>query len=213
VPIGQAALRIAGLGLLNDWSARDIQRWETQPLGPFLGKNFHSTVSPWIVSCDALAPFRAPLTPRAPGDPAPLPYLTDPDDQAHGSYRMAIETLLLTARMRATGESPQRLASSSLRDLYWSPAQLIAHHTCNGCNLLPGDLVGTGTASGPEAADAGCLLELTERGQKPLTLANGEQRAWLLDGDELIIRAHCERDGYVSIGFGECRGTIAPART
>jgi fumarylacetoacetase len=211
VPIDQAAARIAGLGLLNDWSARDIQRWETQPLGPFLGKSFHTTVSPWIVSSEALAPFRAPLTPRAAGDPAPLPYLTDPDDQARGCYQMEVETWLLTPRMRTAGQAPQRLARASLRDLYWSRSELIAHHTCNGCNLLPGDLIGTGTASGPAEADAGCLLELTERGQKPLTLANGEQRAWLLDGDELIIRAHCQREGFVSIGFGECRGMIAPA--
>jgi fumarylacetoacetase len=211
VPIAQAAQRIAGISLLNDWSARDIQRWETLPLGPFLGKNFLTSVSPWIVSAEALAPFRTSLHPRPQGNPAPLPYLYDADDQQCGALQLSLETLLLTARMAADGLAPQRLALASLRDLYWTPAQLITHHTSNGCNLRAGDLIGTGTVSGPEEADAGCLLELTRRGRQPLQLANGEQRPWLYDGDEVILRAHCRREGFATIGLGECRGRVAAA--
>jgi len=211
VPIAQAAQRVAGIGLLNDWSARDIQRWETLPLGPFLGKSFLTSVSPWIVSAEALAPFRTSLHPRPAGDPAPLPYLYDANDQQHGALQLSVEALLLTPRMAAEGLAPQRLALASLRDLYWTPAQLVTHHTSNGCNLRAGDLVGTGTVSGPDETDAGCLLELTRRGQHPLQLTNGEQRPWLYDGDELILRAHCRREGFATIGLGECRGRIAAA--
>lgn len=211
VPIDEASSRIAGVGLLNDWSSRDIQYWESLPLGPFLGKNFLTSVSPWIVTLEALAPFRVPLNVRPDGDPQPLPYLCDPGDQARGSIAMNVETFLLTKLMAASGQAPHRLARASLQDLYWTPAQLIAHHTSNGCNLCPGDLIGTGTVSGPEEHDAGCLLELTRRGSQPLLLPNGEQRRWLEDGDEIIIRAHCERPGFASIGFGECRGRVSPA--
>ncbi len=208
VPIEHAGARLFGLCLLNDWSARDIQTWEYQPLGPFLAKNFSSTISPWVVTLEALAPFRVPAFPRADGDPAPLPYLTDEADQAGGGIDVRLEVLLSSARMRAEGIAPARISHSTLADLYWTPAQLLAHHTSNGCNLQPGDLLGSGTVSG-EAKDArGCLLELTWRGADPVQLPSGETRRFLEDGDEVIMRGACEREGFVRIGFGECRGII-----
>jgi fumarylacetoacetase len=208
VPIEHAGARLFGLCLLNDWSARDIQTWEYQPLGPFLAKNFCSTISPWVVTMEALAPFRAPAFPRPGTDPTPLPYLLDEADQAGGGVDVALEVLLSSARMRAEGHAPMRLSRSHLTDLYWTPAQLLAHHTSNGCNLQPGDLLGSGTVSG-EAKDArGCLLELTWRGAEPISLPTGETRRFLEDGDEVIMRGACEREGFVRIGFGECRGVV-----
>ena len=208
VPIEHAGARLFGLCLLNDWSARDIQTWEYQPLGPFLAKNFSSTISPWVLTMEALAPFRVPAFARADGDPAPLPYLTDDADQAGGGIDVKLEVLLSSALMRAEGRAPSRLSHSTLADLYWTPAQLLAHHTSNGCNLESGDLLGSGTVSG-EAKDArGCLLELTWRGADPIQLPSGETRRFLEDGDEVIMRGACERDGFARIGFGECRGVI-----
>ncbi len=208
VPIEHAGARLFGLCLLNDWSARDMQTWEYQPLGPFLAKNFSSTISPWVVTMEALAPFRLPAFARPQGDPAPLPYLTDEADQAGGAVDVQLEVLLSSARMRSEGHAPLRLSRSRLADLYWTPAQLLAHHTSNGCNLQPGDLLGSGTVSG-EAKDArGCLLELTWRGADPVQLPSGEARRFLEDGDEVIMRGSCEREGFARIGFGECRGII-----
>ncbi len=211
VPIGEAERHLFGLCLLNDWSARDLQSWEYQPLGPFLAKNFASTLSPWVVTLDALAPHRAPLAPRADGDPAPLAYLDDPADRAAGGFALTVEAWLRTPRMREEGTPAVRVSRGSALDLYWSFAQMVAHHTSNGCNLRPGDLLGSGTLSGPAPESRGCLLELTRRGAEPLALPGGETRAFLQDGDEVDLRAFAERDGAVRIGFGPCTGTILPA--
>jgi fumarylacetoacetase len=211
VPIGQAADYIFGYCLLNDWSARDIQAWEAQPLGPFLGKNFATTISPWIVTAEALAPFRIAASARPQGDPAPLPYLDDPQDRAQGGLNITLETYLTTAAMRRDGAPPQRLAQSSLAPMYWTFAQMIAHHTSNGCNLEIGDLIGSGTVSGPEPSSWGSLLELTAGGSKPLTLPNGEKRAFLEDGDEVVFRGFAAKPGCARIGFGECRALVLPA--
>ncbi|HEU4648861.1 MAG TPA: fumarylacetoacetase [Gemmatimonadales bacterium] len=208
VPIAQAAEQLFGICLLNDWSARDIQAWEYQPLGPFLAKNFATTVSPWIVTTGALAPFRTAAFRRPDGDPAPLPYLTSPEDQAHGGFDVRLEVALESEEMRRQGIAPMRLSRSRLADLYWTPAQMIAHHTSNGCDLRPGDLLGTGTVSGAEKDARGCLLELTWRGTEPLQLPTGEQRTFLADGDEVILRGWCEREGFARIGLGECRGRV-----
>jgi len=208
VPIEHAGARLFGLCLLNDWSARDIQTWEYQPLGPFLAKNFSSSISPWVVTMEALAPFRVPAFPRAAGDPAPLPYLTDDADQAGGGIDVRLEVLLSSARMRDEGMAPARISHSTLADLYWTPAQLLAHHTSNGCNLQPGDLLGSGTVSGEGKDARGCLLELTWRGADPVLLPSGETRRFLEDGDEVIMRGSCEREGFTRIGLGECRGII-----
>ncbi len=207
IPIAWAEEHVFGLVLLNDWSARDVQAWEYQPLGPFLAKNFATTISPWIVTPEALAPFRAPFE-RASGDPQPLPYLDSPANRAHGAFDIALEVWLQTPAMA----SPQRLTRSNLRDAYWTVAQLVAHHTVNGCNLQPGDLFGSGTISGPAPDQGGSLLELTAGGKQPLQLANGETRTFLEDGDTVILRAYCERQGARRIGFGECAGTVLPAR-
>jgi fumarylacetoacetase len=211
IPIAQAAKHIFGISLLNDWSARDIQAWEYQPLGPFLGKSFATSVSPWVVPMAALAPFRVPAAARPDADPQPLSYLLDLGDQAAGAIDLTVEALLLTPGMRATGEPPLRLSQANLRDLYWTPAQLIAHHTSNGCNLVPGDLLATGTVSGPEDSSAGCLLELTQNGSRPIELPNGETRTALEDGDEVIFRGFCRREGFPTVSLGECRGSINPA--
>jgi fumarylacetoacetase len=208
IAIGQAGDHIFGLGLINDWSARDIQYWEMPPLGPFLGKNFASTVSPWVVTAEALEPFRVAQPPRPAGDPRPLPYLWDDRDQASGQYDIALEALLLTAQMREKGQEPHRMSQSNTTDLYWTVAQLVAHHTSGGCNLLSGDIFGSGTISGPTDAGYGSLSELSNAGQRTISLHNGETRTFLEDGDEVIFRAHCRRDGYAPIGFGECRGRI-----
>jgi fumarylacetoacetase len=211
VPIGQAGERLAGISLLNDWSARDIQRWEYQPLGPFLAKSFFTTVSPWIVTAEALAPFRARQPDRPEGDPAPLPYLWDDRDQAEGAFDIDLEAYLSTARMRVEGMPPYRLNRASMLDLYWTPAQLIAHHSSNGCGLNPGDLLGSGTISGLGEAAGGCLLELTKGGREALALPNGESRTYLEDGDRIILRGRCARAGCAAIGFGEAVAEIVAA--
>jgi fumarylacetoacetase len=211
IAITQAHQHIFGISLLNDWSARDIQSWENQPLGPFLGKSFATSVSPWVVPMGALTPFRVQAAPRPIGDPAPRPYLFDIPDQFAGAIDLTAEAWLLTPAMRAADQPPHRLSQANLRDLYWTPAQLVAHHTSNGCNLLPGDLLATGTISGPELASAGCLLELTRNGAHPLSLPNGEIRTGLQDGDEVTLRAMCRRDGYPDVSLGECRGLVTPA--
>jgi fumarylacetoacetase len=211
VPIGRAEERLFGLSLLNDWSARDIQSWEYQPLGPFLSKNFATTVSPWIVTTDALAPFRAPAFVRPSGDPAPLGYLADPTDVAHGGFDITLEVLLRTALMRDAGAPAVRISRGEFQSMYWTMAQMLTHHSSNGCNLRPGDLLGSGTVSGPEVGSRGCLLEMTRRGAEPLSLPSGESRTFLEDGDDVTFRGWCERDGAARIGFGECRGEIRPA--
>jgi len=208
VPIAAAGAQIFGICLLNDWSARDLQRWEYQPLGPFLSKSFATSVGPWVVTQEALAPFRAPAFARPAGDPAPLPYLLDPADQRAGGIAVTVEVYLSSARMRAEGRPPLRLSRGSFADLYWTPAQLVAHHASNGCNLRPGDLIASGTISGAAPESRGCLLELTSGGKEPLALPTGEQRRYLQDGDEVILRGHAERPGFRRIGLGECRGVV-----
>ena len=210
VSIEQAEEHLFGLVLLNDWSARDIQSWEYQPLGPFLSKSFATAVSPWIVTLEALAPFRAPCR-RPAGDPAPLAYLDSPANREQGAFDIAVEAWLQTAAMKAAGIPGQRLSRGNYRDAYWTLAQLVAHHTMNGCNLQSGDLLGTGTLSGPQPDQAGCLLERTAGGKQPLTLENGEIRTFLEDGDTVILRARCEGPGRRGIGFGECVGTVGAA--
>ncbi|MDM0116090.1 fumarylacetoacetase [Variovorax sp. J22R133] len=208
VGMGTAEAHLFGVTLFNDWSARDIQGWEYQPLGPFLSKNFASTVSPWLVTTEALAPFRAAFE-RPADDPQPLPYLDSETNRATGAFSIELEVLLQTARMREAGEAPVRLSrTNTTRAAYWTPAQLIAHHTVNGCNLQPGDLLGSGTLSGPEASEAGSLMELTGGGKQPITLPNGEQRSFLEDGDTLVMRGWCESAGAVRIGLGEVSGTV-----
>lgn len=211
VGIAQAEAHAFGMVLLNDWSARDVQAWEYQPLGPFLAKNFASTISPWIVTMEALAPFRAAFS-RPEGDPQPLPYLDSPGNREQGNIDVELEVWLETQAMRDAGLGPERLSQSSFRDAYWTVAQLLAHHTVNGCNLQPGDLLGSGTQSGARPEQAGSLLELSLGGKNPLKLANGETRTFLQDGDAIILRAWCEREGFQRIGFGECRGQVLPAR-
>jgi fumarylacetoacetase len=213
IPIHQAPHHIFGVSILNDWSARDLQLWESQPLGPFLAKNFATTISPWITPMAALEPFRVPATPRPPGDPQPLPYLHSAADQANGGLNVKLEVLLSTETTRANKLPPILLSQSNTRDLYWTPAQLIAHHTSNGCNLQIGDILATGTLSGPSEASAGCLLELTRNGAQSITLPTGEARTFLEDGDEIILRGSCELLGHPRIGLGGCRATILPARS
>jgi fumarylacetoacetase len=209
MPIGAAADHIAGYCLLNDWSARDIQAWEYQPLGPFLAKSFHSTISPWVVTAAALAPFRVAQAPRPAGDPRPLPHLWDDRDQASGALALDLAVTLRSARMRAEGSAPHRLSMGTARDLYWTPAQLVAHHASNGCDLHGGDLLGTGTISAANRDGFGSLLEITVGGTQPITLPNGETRTFLEDGDELALSAVARVDGFVPIGFGPCRAIIA----
>jgi fumarylacetoacetase len=212
IPIGKAAHHLFGVSLLNDWSARDLQSWEYQPLGPFLAKNFATTISPWITPMSALEPFHAPAERRPAEDPKPLPYLHSATDQAHGALNVKLEVFLSTIEMRENKLDPVSISKSNCQSLYWTPAQLVAHHTSNGCNLQIGDILATGTISGPTEASAGCLLELTRNGVQPLILPTGESRTFLADGDEVILRGHCERPGHPRIGIGECRGTILPAR-
>jgi fumarylacetoacetase len=211
IRIDEASGHVGGYCLLNDWSARDIQAWEYQPLGPFLAKNFASTVSAWIVTPEALAPFRIAQPGRPEGDPAPLPYLMDEADQREGALDLELEVLLLTPGLQAKGLPPHRLALSNARHMYWTVAQMITHHTSNGCNLQPGDLLGTGTISGPDQESCGSILEATLGGRNPVVLASGEERHFLEDGDEVILRARGRREGYAPIGFGKCRSTILPA--
>jgi fumarylacetoacetase len=213
IPIADAADHIVGYTLLNDWSARDLQAWEYQPLGPFLAKNFLTTVSPWIVTADALRPFRAPMPPRPQGDPAPLPYLDDPADQATGALAIHLEVTLSTQAMRTANLPPHVLSKGeAAAAMYWSAAQIVAHHSSNGCNLSPGDLIGTGTLSTKDATGLGSLLEISNGGKSPLTLPSGEQRSFLEDGDELTLTGWCEAPGAVRIGFGTCTGRVTPAR-
>jgi fumarylacetoacetase len=213
IPVSAAAAHLFGVCLVNDWSARDLQKWEYQPLGPFLAKNFGTTLSPWVVTLEALAPYRVPAFARPAGDPAPLPYLQDSQDAQAGAINLNLEVWLTTAHMRASGKRPVRLSQSRFADLYWTPAQLVAHHASNGCNLLPGDLLASGTVSGPARENRGCLLELTWRGAEPLSLPGGETRRFLEDGDEVVLRGFCEAEGRARIGLGESRGTIVPAVT
>ena len=212
IPMAEAAQHIAGFCLLNDWSARDIQAWEYQPLGPFLGKSFATSISPWIITPEAMEPFRIAPPPRPAGDPDPLPYLTDADDQARGGFDIALEAWLMTDGLVAQGLPAHRIADSNARHMYWTVAQMVAHHSSNGCNLNTGDLFGSGTISGPERDGYASLLEATQGGTAPLNLASGEQRRFLEDGDEVILRAQARREGFVSIGFGECRGRVLPVR-
>ncbi len=213
VPIDRAGEHIFGFCLLNDWSARDIQAWESQPLGPFLAKNFATSVSPWVVTTEALAPYRIPAFKRPAGDPAPLPYLNGAADQAKGGIDITLEVFLGTERMRKSGDKLFRLSVGNFSTIYWTVAQMVAHHTSTGCNLAVGDLMGTGTCSGPQDESRGCLLEITSRGKDPIKLPNGETRTFLEDGDEVIFRGHCAGAGRARIGFGECRAVIAAART
>jgi fumarylacetoacetase len=211
IPIGEAADHIAGYCLLNDWSARDLQAWEYQPLGPFLAKNFLTSVSPWVVSSDALVPFRTPVPARPDGDPEPLPYLDDPADRERGALAIELEATFSTARMRKEGVPPRVLSRGSAdAAMYWSAAQIVAHHSSNGCNLQPGDLIGTGTLSTERDDGLGSMLEISRGGQMPVELPTGETRSFLEDGDEVTLRAWCERDGAVRIGLGECVGRVVP---
>jgi fumarylacetoacetase len=211
IPMAQADDQVFGVTLFNDWSARDLQAWEYQPLGPFLAKSFASSISPWVVTLEALAPFRAALS-RPEGDPQPLPYLDSAANRARGALDIQVDVLLQTAAMREAGLAPLRLSSSNAaRAAYWTPAQLVAHHTVNGCNLQPGDLLGSGTLSGATRDEAGSLLELSAGGKQPITLPNGEQRTFLQDGDTLILAGSCVRPGARRIGFGQCSGTVLPA--
>ncbi len=212
VPISEAGGHIAGFCLLNDWSARDIQAWEYQPLGPFLAKNFASTLSCWVVTPEALAPFRAPAMTRAEGDPAPLPYLDDAADRAAGGLDVELSVSMRSAAMRAAGLPAQRLSVGNARYLYWSFAQMLAHHTAGGCNLRPGDLLGSGTISAPDPGGYGSLLELSAGGKTQITLPGGETRSFIEDGDEISFAAHARREGFATIGFGACSAVVLPAR-
>jgi len=210
VPMDQAEDHLFGLTLLNDWSARDLQAWEYQPLGPFLSKSFGSTLSPWVVTMEALAPYRLPFS-RPVDDPQPLPYLDSAANRDSGAIDIQLEVWLQTAAMRAAGQPAVRLSASNFQHAYWTLAQLLTHQTSNGCNLQPGDLLGTGTQSGPEAGQGGSLLELSQGGKQPITLLGGESRSFLADGDRLTLRAFCQRPGAARIGFGDCSGTIVAA--
>lgn len=226
IPIGEAEDHILGVCLLNDWSARDMQKWEYQPLGPFLAKSFASSVSPYIVTMEALAPFRCPALARVDGDPKPLPHLFDEGNQSQGGIDITLEVHLASKEMRDKGMEPVRLSKGSFKDMYWTIAQMLTHHASNGCNMQPGDLLGSGTISGPRRESRGCLLELTWDGdpfaepavvkpgseRTPIELPTGEKRTFLADGDEVILRGYCEREGYRRIGLGECRGIIEPAQ-
>lgn len=211
IVIDDAPRHVFGCCLLNDWSARDIQAWEYQPLGPFLGKSFATTISGWIVTLDALAPFRVPVLRRPEGDPAPLPYLSSASDQTAGGIDVILEASLSSREMRERAIAPVRVSRSRLSHLYWTMAQMVAHHTSNGCNLRTGDLLATGTVSGTTADSRGCLLELTQNGAEPVDLPGGGKRAFLEDGDEVTLRGYCERPGFRRIGFGECRGVVLSA--
>lgn len=222
IPLSRAEQAILGLCLVNDWSARDVQKWEYQPLGPFLAKNFATSVSPFIVTMEALAPFRTPGAPRGAGDPQPLPYLTDENDRLHGGFDITLEAAIQTEKMRAADELHATISRGSFKDMYWTFGQMLAHHTVNGCNMQTGDLIASGTVSGPGEGSRGCLLELTWAGidpatgkprpRKPVTLPNGETRTFLQDGDSVLIRGFCEREGFRRIGMGICRGVIVPAK-
>ena len=210
IAIGEAEQHLFGLVLLNDWSARDIQAWEYQPLGPFLSKSFATTLSPWVITMEALAPFRRAFT-RPEGDPQPLPYLDGQANRERGAIGITLEVHLQTRAMRDEGVAPAKLMQSEFADAYWTVAQMLTHHASNGCNLQPGDLFGSGTMSGPAADQGGSLLELTQGGKQPITLPNGEQRVFLQDGDSVALVGRCEAPGRRTIGFGPCIGTVLPA--
>ncbi|MDX9910241.1 MAG: fumarylacetoacetase [Phycisphaerales bacterium] len=226
IPLAEAEDHILGLCLVNDWSARDLQKWEYQPLGPFLAKNFATTISPYIVTMEALAPFRCPAFTRDPADPRPLPYLSNENNERAGGFDITLEVYLASEQMRTRGMSPIRLSRGGFKDMYWTLAQMLTHHASNGCNMQPGDLIASGTVSGRTRDARGCMLELTWNGdpfanppvkapgtsRTPIELPTGEKRVFLADGDEVIIRGYCEREGFRRIGFGECRGIIQPAR-
>lgn len=211
ISIRNAEDHIFGVCLVNDWSARDIQAWEYQPLGPFLAKNFATTISPFVVTMEALAPFRTTAFERDPNDPQPLGYLSDEQNQKFGGLDINLEVYIQTEKMRNDNIDPFLLSRSNTKDLYWTIGQMLTHHASNGCNLQTGDLMATGTVSGKSKQERGCLLELTWRGTEPIELPSGEQRRFLEDGDEVIMRGFCEREGFRRIGFGECRGRIIPA--
>ena len=211
ISIADAERHIAGFCLLNDWSARDFQAWEYQPLGPFLAKNFQSTISPWIITAEALAPFRIAQPSRPTGDPAPLPYLFDAADQAAGALAIRLTASISTARMRNAGEPPYRLSEGPASNMYWTAAQIVTHHASNGCNLNPGDLLGTGTISAPTVDGFGSLLEISNGGKTSIALPSGEARTFVEDGDEILLTATAHAEGFVSIGFGECRAIVLPA--
>jgi fumarylacetoacetase len=211
IPIDEARQRIFGFCLVNDWSARDIQAWEYQPLGPFLAKNFATTVSPWIITSSALEPFRSRVPERPEGDPDPLPYLRSSDDEASGALDITMEVYLSSKRMRDEGYLPALVSRAPFSGMYWTVAQMLAHHTSNGCNMKPGDLIASGTVSGRNETERGCLLEATWRGTKPIRLPNLDERRFLEDGDEVTMRAYCQAPGRRRIGFGECSGTILSA--
>ncbi|CAE7549781.1 FAH [Symbiodinium necroappetens] len=211
IPIDEAEDHLFGLCLVNDWSARDMQKWEYQPLGPFLAKSFLTTLSPWVVTMEALAPFRVASLPRESGDPAPLEYLSSKEDREFGGVDLTVEVYLSSERMRAEGMEPVRLSSGNFRHMYWTVAQMLTHHASNGCSMDPGDLFASGTVSGPEKGNRGCLLELTWRGSEPIELPTGETRKFLADGDEITMKGFCERDGYRRIGFGFCSGVVLPS--
>jgi fumarylacetoacetase len=208
VPIALAAQSIFGFCLVNDWSARDIQSWEYQPLGPFLAKNFATSISPWVVTLEALEPFRAPSFVRDENDPAPLEYLQSDGDRQEGGFDMTLEVRLRTTKMRDKGDKAVTMSRGSFRDMYWTVAQMLTHHASNGCNLRPGDLLASGTVSGRSKDSRGCLLELTWRGAEPISLPTGETRKFLEDGDEVIFTGYCEKESYPRIGLGECRGEV-----
>jgi len=211
VEMDAAESQVFGLCLVNDWSARDVQTWEYQPLGPFLAKNFATTVSPWVVTMDALEPYRVPAYARAGEDPAPLPYLSSAANTARGGIDITLEVSIASARMRDAKQPAMLVSRGSFTEMYWTLAQLLTHHTVNGCNLRAGDLLASGTVSGKEKESRGCLLERTWRGTEPLELPSGERRTFLEDGDEVIMRGYCERPGLPRVGFGECTGIITPA--
>ncbi|MBX3362321.1 MAG: fumarylacetoacetase [Phycisphaeraceae bacterium] len=227
VSIADAESHIFGLCIVNDWSARDLQKWEYVPLGPFLAKNFATTISPYIVTMEALAPFRIPAYERPASDPRPLPYLTSEANTASGGFDITLEVHLQSAEMAKRSMSPVRLSKGNFKHMYWTFAQMVAHHTVNGCNLQPGDLLASGTISGPTRDSRGSMIELTWDGdpfanppklvpgtqRTPIELPTGEKRTFLADGDTVIMKAYCEREGFRRIGFGECRGTVLPART
>jgi fumarylacetoacetase len=213
VPIAGAEPHVFGVSVVNDWSARDIQAWESQPLGPFLAKSFATTVSPWIVTMDALAPFRCGAFVRPAGDPPPLPHLSSSTNDSVGGIDVTVEVLLRSAGMRSAGIAAMRLSRGLFREMYWTLAQMVTHQTSNGCNLRTGDLLASGTISGGKPGTEGCLLEMTQQGTRRIELPSGETRAFLEDGDEVIMRAFCERAGFARIGFGDCTGTVMPART
>jgi fumarylacetoacetase len=210
ISIERAEEHIFGLCLVNDWSARDIQAWEYQPLGPFLSKSFATTISPWVVTLEALAPFRCPAFRRPQTDPQPLPYLFSVQNAGFGGIDIILEVWIRSAQMRQANMQPFCLSRGSFQQMYWTLAQMLVHHASNGCNLRTGDLIATGTVSGAEEGSQGCLLEITQRGLQPVKLPTGELRSFLADGDEVILRGYCEKAGYARVGFGECRGIILP---